>query len=49
MKVFLPTLLHSNLYHLFYLISDNLLLWQSIEDVALVARAVELAVNLDFL
>ena len=49
LKVFLPTLLHSNLYHLFYLISDNLLFLQWSEDAAVVARAAELEVNLDFL
>ena len=49
MKCLLPTLLHSKFYHLFYLISDNLLFLQSIEDAAVVARAAELEVNLDFL
>ena len=49
MKCLLPTLLHSNFYNLFYLISDNLLFLQSSEDAAVVARAAELEVNLDFL
>ena len=49
MKVILPTLLHSNLYHLFYFVSDNLLVQKNIEDAAIIAHAAELEVNLDFL
>ena len=43
----ISTLIHSNLYHFFKLISDNLLLLKNIKDAAVIARAADVEVNSD--